>query len=343
MMTQERNKCVQCGYYLVYSPSIQKLACNACGYESVVGAEDFAGVSKPDCRATLRCKNCSAEFTSGDKNFLGCCPYCSSPNSFKFIADSLFKPDKIVPMRISSQDAFSAIEKWAVDLRTSETFIQALKNSSQFEGCYIPFRAVNISCDFTYQAINAGKTAYPVKYEKNDRKYSLRIFEIKSVFKFVKGRGTATIESDLVKMVTNSTNPQISYIEFEKYKSLLRSYKPEYLLGFIALIPDASEEKVLSICRERLLNFITNATSYYSNFKLDANYHESQSQSIMLPSWVCHLSYDGVSYSIIVNGMTGEVYGYAPYTKLQKMFRSALFYILVLIGIGILGITALYM
>ncbi len=136
-MAVHNYKCPNCGFNLAFDPSIKKLRCKQCNSdfepeemealsesaeEAVVAKKEQAEKTQEnnDFAQTTHgyhCDNCGAEVITESETASSFCYYCHSPVIFTDKINGKYRPDLIVPFRISKEDAKQKFLEWTKEYK----------------------------------------------------------------------------------------------------------------------------------------------------------------------------------------------------------------------------------
>ena len=114
-------KCPHCAANLVYDALSKKSVCNFCGsaFDPQVLELSFAFENKADehdiddeGRQEFTCNSCGATVITDDKTSASFCCYCGSPALAGHRLRREFKPDYIIPFKLTREQAEEKFMEW---------------------------------------------------------------------------------------------------------------------------------------------------------------------------------------------------------------------------------------
>lgn len=163
-MTTAVYNCPCCGAPLAYSGESGKLECAACGnayepdsIEALNGARQseisFAmptsGFDEQD--ADIRaytCDNCGAELMTDETTTATECPYCGSPTVLPARLNKGVKPEKVLPFKITKQQATEAFNEYFKGKRLlPNIFADSRNRISEIRKLYVPYWLFDCDAD----------------------------------------------------------------------------------------------------------------------------------------------------------------------------------------------------
>ncbi|MCQ2516829.1 MAG: hypothetical protein MJ094_08210 [Saccharofermentans sp.] len=295
-------KCSNCGGNIFFDESFQKMSCKSCGsffdpyslelaYQLKVADKEKA--SEDDSRVEYSCDSCGATVITDDTTVATVCAFCGSPAIAKRRLVNEFRPDYIIPFKISKEDAKNRFKTWAKQYTKAPKNFSSDGSISKMQGVYIPFWLVDAECtiDYTEQYFDT---------TRRDLTLSKVPFD-----------GAKAVPDKLMRA-----------IEPYDYDDLV-PYNDGYLHGFKAKRYDYSLVDMTEQVQNRINSYLediykerTEGSGF--NYRNENNsYISNISQTYaLLPVWFFNYEYDGQKYQYVINGQTGEVQGFdVPYSK----------------------------
>lgn len=320
----DSRKCPSCGGNLIFSTEDQGLTCSFCGNVFDPGKLDLmdiiADLDKDDSteleddKNEIVCGACGAHVITDKNTTATFCAFCGSPSLVTQRLSRQFRPDYLIPFKISKEDAQKRIERFA---KTRKYVPNNFYNRSTFKkitGIYVPFWLMDSAC-----TLHTNGYAYKNHISGRDRYSVVSDMEIR--FKNVPFDGALAIEDDIMESI-------------EPFDcSELKEFKTSYLQGFYSQRYDLSADKLSDRILGRLQRYGKEAASaslsgYDSKtFGIcTARPHDLTQKYALFPVWILTYEYDGLIYKIAVNGQTGKTDGYLPTSKIKRALRLSLYY-----------------
>ena len=325
--------CTQCGGQLTFLPTRNQLHCRHCGHTvslldtldegAVVEERDFLvdlatrrGHVSANYTRTFTCQTCGATYLSDTISVAFTCPYCHSA----YVAEleetrDLIPPEGIIPMRLSGQDAETAIRAWLASHR-----LHPLHQENP-RGIYLPIWTFDIGgiLGYTYQVAGRNNDTLPWNI-------SATVETIRSEW--------SVLANDVPVLATHSLPADIASCVQRLDLSAVHPFAPEYLAGWpaetYAIAPaDASivaRATVVAHERERLLRQIVASNPFLAvkDFRTDSSRVIVEAFKLVLaPFWVSDYTLRGHAkpFVVVVNGFNGEVCGQMPGSTAERWWR----------------------
>jgi len=329
-------KCPQCGATMDFDPTTGGLYCAYCGYREEIAAEDSQGDSVAaehdfesaeftgNCdwgvsQKTVTCKSCGAVSVYDALTVANECPYCGSNQVMEANDVKTMAPHGVVLFKITSKQAGEKFTQWLSHKWFAPRAAKLSARADKFKGIYLPY--------WTFDADT--HTEYTAEYGKDrtvgsgDKK--------RTVTDWYKTSGTHEefIDDQLVAGTGDQNVNMLRQVEpFDTADN--KSYKPEYLAGFLAErysvgLKDAWE-KAKEFIRSRLKSNIEseirsdNNADHVRNFRGDTTFSNITYKYLMLPVWLSCFQYKDKTYQFIVNGQSGKVGGKYPISPWRVAF-----------------------
>ena len=318
------SKCQSCGYSMSFDPITQSLKCPQCGNvksiksQEITGKKEYNSQSEVKCNknASLRleCENCGAK-TSAENNVNGVCPYCGSTN-LKHLSNAIkFRPDAVIPFKLTKEQAIEKYRAWLGNKKCVPNKLKGTAKLNKMEGEYFP------SWDFDF---NVDSKIDGVGINTHTRKVTVN----------VNGQPVTRTETYTTRhpfsgkrfdVFTDYLNPGHSDITGYEFRDLgywdmsdLKVYSPEYLLGFVSKeFTYGLHDSFKNVTREAKEEITSRAKRQfrYDNYEyinVKSTFNSIMWRYIYLPVWISSFVFNKKSYRFLVNGSTGRVTGKVP-------------------------------
>ena len=338
--TGRKFPCPACGARLDFDPNVTGLKCPYCGYTEVIERDDSVEVSERDYgdylnreegkgkaitgRSTqTRCPGCGAIVLLEDKVATENCPFCSTHLESKpEDAKSMIPPESLLPFRVDLRKARAQFTDWLHGLWFAPNELRTVANLGQLNGVYLPYwtydtmtytrytgqRGVNYTTTETYTETGSdGRSETKTRTVVRTQWFYVS-GEVQHFFDDVLVCGSKSIPVDLVD--------DLPPWDLEK----LDPFRPEYLSGFkteryaIGLKEGfATAKTIMESTIDTLIRHDIGGDHQRIDTK-QTRYSAITFKHLLLPMWIAVYRYHEATFQILVNGRTGKVTGYRPYS-----------------------------
>lgn len=343
-------KCINCGGPLKYDPQKLKFACEYClsDFTEEELQEKFGNLDEQldenqaeeveqsitedefsQNAVMYSCPSCGAEILTDKTTAATFCVYCHNPVVLSNRLAGDFKPDKVIPFKISEKDA----KQKFYDMCSKKHFLpKDFLSDSQLEymkGVYYPYWLVDSLKDGGVLA-----TAKKIRtWIQGDYQYTeTKIYKVRRAGK-INFRGfpySALKKED--KKVLKYVNPY----DDSEYKPFTMSY----LSGFQAEKRDTERADVQQEVDNELFEYARkiykDSIQGYTTVSIDHMDLKTVNESwkyAMMPVWIMTYKYKDKSYLYAMNGQTGKTYGELPCDiKKLAVFGSIMFVLVAVIA-----------
>lgn len=346
-------KCPQCGGVMDFDPATGNLKCPYCDYEEKIkvqkkepkkaaeldfyAAEHTASHDWGVEKKTILCKACGAESIYDALQTSAVCPFCGSNQVMEQNEEDTIAPGGVVPFRISDEQASRLFHKWIKRKWFCPKLAKESAKPKRFKGIYLPYWTFDTDTYSSYRG------EYGI-----DRIYKDKDGESRTETHWHQTSGTYEefINDELVLASKNHDKSILHKLEpFDTENN--KSYKPEYIAGFIAErysvgLKDAWKIAMKSIKQKLKENIsreieVEHHADHVRELTLDTDYNNITYKYLLLPVWTSNFKYNEKVYQFMVNGQTGKIAGKTP-LSIPKIIITAAGVIALLIILYCLGI-----
>ena len=315
-------KCPNCSANIFYNEKAGKLVCNMCG--SLFAPESLKPLGRIETRDTADagaeednkqefvCDSCGATVVTDYNTAATFCAFCGSPTLIKKRLSKCFRPDLIIPFKVSKEEAIENYLKWAKTNKGIPKKFTSEAVLSKITGYYIPFWLLDADCVSDVNGTGQKLSGENIANYAIDRTITFKV---------------RRVPFDGCKKISNTLMEAIEPFDYSE----LKDYNDMYLPGFFAQRYDLSAIDMIDLIRIRFDNYATGivkrfSANEYSKFKAVSSlnsYSENYEQKYaLMPVWFLNIEYEGSTYGIAVNGQTGKASGSLPINKKLVNLRA---------------------
>lgn len=347
----DTHKCPGCGSNLIFNDKNGQLNCKSCGSQyypeffeisdlltrtNEEEENDFDDSDKMK-KQEIICNTCGATVVTDHNTASTFCAFCGSPALVTNRLTKAFKPDYIIPFKLTKKDAEAKFKEWAASKKFIPKDFTSEATLKKITGIYVPFWIIDAECHVDIEAGGSQESSTDIRFFSVNRKGTFRMRKVPF-------DGSKHINDRLMESIE-----PFDYSELVPYSS-------GYLPGYFAERYDLSVKDMAKRISDRFRDYMFETRSAYMNTskydKVTVDYDRSTSDNYeckyaLLPVWFLNYEYEGLYYRIAINGQTGEISGKAPVNTKQIKLKKALTYAwgygkLLLLGILILWIIYLF-
>ena len=326
-------KCSNCAATMRWDPEADALGCEYCGHKEPVPRgegtivehrlEDAGAAARGlgiEVRVT-KCANCGARVTFDEKTTSDVCVYCGSASILAQEANrNALRPESLVPLEVGRAQVQENFERWIAGLwfRPGE-----LKKTKDFQaaGLYAPFWTFDCDVHSNWSA-DSGTYYYvtqTVTVMVNGKPQRRQVQVRKVRWRPAWGERDDTYDEILIHASTGLQRRLIERLGAFNTQELV-PYKPQYLAGWRAEEYqvdleqgwEQAEQQVVSTQRHRCGADVPGDT--YRHLKVKNRISEVHWKHVLLPVWSVQYRFRGKTFTVLVNGQSGQVTGDAPYS-----------------------------
>ena len=300
-------KCPNCGGTLVFDVGMQKLVCRYC--RSEINVEDYKvdNSVQADAMSVYTCSDCGARLISPDQSAVAFCSYCGSQKILEERMQEKLDPQKIIPFKVPKSTCINNYKNTVKKIPYMPKELKDAEFLENFRGVYIP-----------YWRLKTGFTDEPLKlkgysYARSGEYVYTREFRVEANL----GSRITGLPYD----ASSSFDDAIAESIAPYRQKSIRNYRPGYLAGFCADLPDVDPEIYRKEAEEKAVEEAVSAIKNTFSRKSDITVslpdskkklrellkpHPEATAALYLPVWfLTWRRRDRVAY-MVMNGETGE-------------------------------------
>ena len=327
-------KCPSCGGYLEFDPEGQRFLCPYCEAsfneaelreQSEAKMEEAEVLPKEELSAdgglrSYHCQMCGAEVVTGDTTAATRCYYCHNPIVLSDRLTDEFRPDGVIPFRLSKEQAEQAFKEYIGSKKFIDEAFFSPQQLEDFSGVYYPVWYSDVAGEVSFSGQG---TKVHTAVHGNERVTTTRIFQVT--------REAVIRCGNLVRQALSSNNRKIADGIHPYDMSEVKPFAMGYLSGFLAEKRDVEADAIRGDVEAEVQRYAQSAISRNGEYhSLSGNtgfrVTDRRERYVLLPTWV--LTYKaregGAPYYYMMNGQTGAVCGRLPLKKSKLLMWCAI-------------------
>ena len=351
--------CSQCGSQLVFDITKQKLACPSCGYQADIDTSALRPPTEHDLASTMGqlrallaetnappaagekeivCQNCGGHTTFTGTLTATRCPYCATPIQRNDVQDAPARipVDGVLPFQVDEKTARDHLEKWITSRWFAPTEFKKYKTTGAFSSIYAAYFSYDSETQTAYQGQRGDD--YTVTVGSGDDQHT----ETRTSWSNVSGH-VANSFDDVTVLANDGFNPKrIKALEPWPTQTA-RPFSPQFVAGHLCRTYDRDAEVCFPEAKSEMDDAI-DATirrdiggDHQRISRKDTRHLTLTFKHLLLPIWLLTVIYEGKPFQVFINGMTGEVQGNRPWSKVKILLASIAAFFLIVVIIVIWG------
>ena len=349
---RQKFSCPACGAEAHWNPGKQALICPFCGTESpatlevreaetVIVEHDLVAALRgiPDSsrgwqaeKTSVKCQGCQA-ISVFDADRVGQrCDFCGSSAlvPYEQVKDA-FRPESLLPLKVSESDARDRIRKWYGHQWFAPNAFSKRALTDTVHGIYLPYWTFDARVDATWTA-DAGHYYYV--QQGNQRVRRVR-------WTPAAGSLSHVFDDELVCASLGVDAGRLRAVEPFPTDTLV-PYDAGYLSGWtveryqIDLVAASTRSRSVMDAKLREMCAAQVPGDTYRNLDVQASFADQTFKHILAPIWLLTYSYGSRTFQVVVNGVTGTMSGSRPWSWI-KITLAVIAVILVILLLSMLS------
>jgi DNA-directed RNA polymerase subunit RPC12/RpoP len=341
--------CPRCGARLDFDPSARGLKCPYCGFHEEIARDEDAEVAERDYQDYLtreegkgkaipgrstetKCTGCGAVVLLEDKVATDRCPFCATHLETRpEAAHAMIPPEAVLPFAVDLRGARESFNRWLHGLWFAPSELRRVAALGQLTGVYLPFwtydamtytfydgqRGDDYQETEWYTAIVNGKSEQRSRTVTRTR-WTPVSGEVDHFFDDVLVCSSTSLPADLIDDLGHWRLDEIE------------PFQPAYLSGFTTERYALGLKEGLRAAKELMqptIDSLIREDIGGDHQRIDdkrTRYSAVTFKNVVLPVWVAVYRYHEKTFQVLVNGRTGRVTGYRPWSAWKIAALTAL-------------------
>ncbi|MEM9746379.1 MAG: hypothetical protein AAF945_06770, partial [Actinomycetota bacterium] len=330
--------CPACGGEFHFDITLQMLKCPDCG-KTLELTESDDQVSEKDLREALRlvrlgkvthtsnflddekeivCQNCGGHTTFTGSLTAEKCPYCATPIQRDDVHDApdRLPVDGVLPFTVDESAAEELIDEWINGRWFAPNEFKQYSRTGSFSSVYTAYFTYDADTRTNYTGRRGDAYTVTVGHGEN-RRTETRI-------RWSSVRGTVANTFDDITVFANDGFDRSRIAKLEPWPTQgAKPYSSEYAAGHLARTYDHDVEECLPQATSQMERTIEQTIrrdiggDRQDIRSMDVNWMRMTYKHLLLPIWLLTVIYEQRPFQVYINGVTGEVHGERPYSKVK--------------------------
>jgi len=325
--------CPACGGEATWNAAKQRLVCPFCGAESPAKQDAAGAIVEHDLVNALRglgdetrgwqadkrqvkCRSCNAISVLDPSRQAQNCEFCGSAQLVPYEeAKPAFRPESVLPFRVSEPEARDRIRNWYGRLWLAPSALAKKALTDTVKGIYLPYWTFDARVGAEWTA-EAGHYYYTTEtFEQDGRMQTRQVQRVR--WEPAAGRLQHFFDDDLV-CASVGIHPELLRGIEPFPTGELKPYDAGFVAGWIVeryqidLVAaaqrarDAMDAKLQALCAQQVPG------DTFRNLNVRADYSAQTFKHILAPVWLLSYTYGARVFQCAMNGVNGTIRGEYP-------------------------------
>jgi len=342
--------CTSCGGQLVFDIDMQKLRCPNCGNVRDIIEDAGRVTAEQDLQAAVArlhseaaangpqvvgakevvCQNCGGHTTFTGTLTSTRCPYCATPIQRDDVHDAPARlpVDGVLPFQVDERKARESLEAWINNRWFAPGEFKKYKQTGSFASVYASYFTYDAATQTFYDGRRGEE--YTVTVGEGDKQRT----ETRVNWYPVSGQVANTFDDICILANEGFDHDRVTALEPWPTGGA-RPFSAEYVAGHLSRTYDKDVEACLPEARQRMDGEIDSTIRRdIGGDRQDVNRTDTSFQALtfkhlLLPIWLLTVVYAGKPFQVFINGITGEVQGQRPWSRVKITIAVVLAVILI--------------
>ena len=330
--------CTSCGGQLEFDIALQKLRCPNCGNVQDIIEDAGRVTAEQDFRTAVAalhaqsadagpqlvgekevvCQNCGGHTTFTGTLTSTRCPYCATPIQRDDVHDAPARlpVDGVLPFQVDQRAARESLEKWVNGRWFAPSEFKKYKQTGSFASVYASYFTYDAETDTWYEGRRGEE--YTVTVGSGDNEHT------ETRVNWYQVSGQVSNSFDDVCVLANEGFDRDRVTALEPWPTAeARPFSAEYVAGHLCRTYDKDVEACFGEAKVRMEGEIDGTVRRdIGGDRQDVDRKETTFQSLtfkhlLLPIWLLTVIYAGKPFQVFINGITGEVQGQRPWSRVK--------------------------
>ena len=338
---RQKHDCPACGAAANWNPAKQALVCPYCGTvapgtlapegEGGEGGEivehDLVAALRgiPDSargwqapKTEVKCQSCAAISVFDPTRVAQRCDFCGSASLIPYeeVKDA-FRPESVLPMKVSETEARDAIRKWYGAVWFAPNNLKKRALTDQVKGIYLPYWTFDAQVHADWTA-DAGFYYYETEFFKDSEGKTQTRQVQRTRWEPASGALDHFFDDELVPASKGVPPERLAAIEPFPTTGELKPYDPAFVSGWVVeryqidLVAAAQRARGTMDAKLRNLCSAEVPGDTQRNLNVMADYSGQTFKHVLVPVWLLNYHYGSRNFQVVMNGYTGKVTGEYP-------------------------------
>jgi predicted RNA-binding Zn-ribbon protein involved in translation (DUF1610 family) len=328
--------CATCGGQLEFHIGQQLLVCPHCGNQQDIVEDTGREVQEQDLRHAVAdlqsaprvqqfagekeivCQSCGGHTTFTGTLAATRCPYCATPIQRDDVHDApeRLPVDGVLPFQVDERTARTAIESWIDSRWFAPSEFKKYNETGSFTSVYMAYFTYDAEAFTDYDG-RRGDT-YTVTVGSGDNQRT----ETRVRWRNVSGQVQNSFDDIAVCANTGLDRKHVAALEPWPTQGA-KPFSAEYVAGHLCRTYDHDVDQSFGEARARIDAEVRETVKRdiggdrQDINRLDTRFGTMTYKYLLLPIWLLTVIFEGQPFQVLINGVTGEVQGQRPWSKVK--------------------------
>ncbi len=292
---------------------------------------------------SVRCQHCLAISVFSGETIGKKCDFCGSSQLVSYEETKApFRPESLLPLKIPESRARDLLKEWVAGRWFAPNNLLRLTRTDLVKGMYLPFWTFDAQVEADWYAESG--YYYYTSETYTDNQGAKRTRQVRHVrWKPSSGHVSHFFDDELIPASKGIETSLLNGVEPFPTTELI-PYDPGYVKGWLVEHYQLDLVEAANVARTRMIRETESMCGKqvpgdtYRGLQVTPSFDQQTFKHILAPVWMITYLYNGKSFQVIANGVTGKIKGKYPLSWVKILLAAMCVIIATVLIISAIGV-----